>query len=149
MKKILGAFLGILVMWSVGQAQQIVLRVLMEDIPETWIIEELLPLFEKETGIRVEFEKMTYIGMHDKLVAQLLAPVNAYDLMEVDFIWAGEFPAAGWLEPLEPYVQRSGFDLSPYLPSMLDLVGYYQGKLYMIPMYSYTCLLYTSDAADE
>jgi len=146
MKKILGAFLGILVMWSVGQAQQIVLRVLMEDIPETWIIEELLPLFEKETGIRVEFEKMTYIGMHDKLVAQLLAPVNAYDLMEVDFIWAGEFPAAGWLEPLEPYVQRSGFDLSPYLPSMLDLVGYYQGKLYMIPMYSYTmALIYRTD----
>ncbi len=127
-------------------AQGVVLRALMEDVPETRIVEELLPRFERETGIRVEFEKVQYSAMHDKLVAQLLAPQSAYDLLQVDFLWAGEFPAAGWLEPLEPYVRQSGFDLSPYYPSMLDLVGYYRGTLYMIPMYNYAMgLLYRKD----
>jgi len=122
----------------------------MEDVPETHIIQQLLPDFEKKTGIKVEFEIVQYGAMHDKLVSQLLAPVSAYDFMEVDFLWAGEFPAAGWLEPLEPYVKRSGFDLSPYLPSMLDLVGYYQGTLYMIPMYNYAMgLIYRTDLLED
>lgn len=130
--------------------QQIVLRALMEDVPETRIIETLLPEFEKATGIKVEFEIMVYTGMYDKLVAQMLAPINAYDFIQVDFIWAGAFPALGWLEPLEPYVRASGFDLSPYLPSMLDLVGYYNGTLYMIPMYSYTmALIYRKDLLER
>ena len=134
-----------------GLAQaQVVLRALMEDVPETHIIQKLLPDFEKKTGIKVEFEIVQYGAMHDKLVAQLLAPESAYDFLEVDFLWAGEFPAAGWLEPLEPYVKKSGFDLSPYLPSMLDLVGYYQGTLYMIPMYNYAMgLIYRTDLLED
>ncbi|WP_243031727.1 extracellular solute-binding protein [Thermus altitudinis] len=131
---------------GLGLAQGVVLRALMEDVPETRIIEELLPEFQRQTGIRVEFEKVQYSAMHDKLVAQFLAPTNAYDFLQVDFLWAGEFPAAGWLEPLEPYVKASGFDLSPYFPSMLDLVGYYRGTLYMIPMYNYAMgLIYRKD----
>lgn len=143
-KRILALAAVSLAFWA--QGQKAVLRALMEDVPETRIIEELLPRFEAETGIRVEFEKVQYAAMHDKLVAQLLAPTNAYDLLEVDFLWAGEFPAAGWLEPLEPYVKASGFDLSVYYPSMLDLVGYYRGTLYMIPMYNYAMgLIYRRD----
>ncbi len=138
-------FLAATLVLGLAQAQ-VVLRALMEDVPETHIIQKLLPDFEKKTGIKVEFEIVQYGAMHDKLVSQLLAPESAYDFLEVDFLWAGEFPAAGWLEPLEPYIQRSGFDLSPYLPSMLDLVGYYNGRLYMIPMYNYAMgLIYRTD----
>ncbi|WP_119361292.1 ABC transporter substrate-binding protein, partial [Meiothermus luteus] len=134
------------VVMGLALAQGVVLRALMEDVPETRIIEALLPEFERATGIRVEFEKVQYSAMHDKLVAQLLAPESAYDFLEVDFLWAGEFPAAGWLEPLEPYVKASGFDLSVYYPSMLELVGYYRGTLYMIPMYNYAMgLIYRKD----
>lgn len=143
MRRVLALFAAVL---GVALAQGVVLRALMEDVPETRIIEELLPQFERETGIRVEFEKVQYSAMHDKLVAQLLAPQSAYDFLKVDFLWAGEFPAAGWLEPLEPYVKKSGFDLSVYYPSMLDLVGYYRGTLYMIPMYNYAMgLIYRKD----
>ncbi len=142
-------FLAATLVLGLAQAQ-VVLRALMEDVPETHIIQKLLPDFEKKTGIKVEFEIVQYGAMHDKLVSQLLAPESAYDFLEVDFLWAGEFPAAGWLEPLEPYVKRSGFDLSPYLPSMLDLVGYYQGTLYMIPMYNYAMgLIYRTDLLED
>ena len=128
----------------------VTLHVLMEDVPETHIIKELLPDFEKKTGIKVEFEIVQYCDMHAKLVPQLMSPNCQYDLLEVDNYWAGEFPAAGWLEPLEKYVERDKFDISVYLPSMLKMVGYYNGRLYMIPMYNYAMgLIYRTDLMND
>jgi multiple sugar transport system substrate-binding protein len=127
-------------------AAPITLHALMEDVPETTIIEAMLPEFQKETGITVEFQKLVYSDMHDKLVTQLTSSESFYNLLEVDFLWAGEFPAAGWLAELQPFVDKSKFDLKPFIPAMLDLVGNYQGKLYMIPMYNYSMgLIYRTD----
>ena len=128
----------------------VTLHVLMEDVPETHIIKALLPDFESKTGIKVEFEVVQYSDMHAKLVPQLMSPNCQYDLLEVDNYWAGEFPAAGWLEPLDDYVRRDNFDISVYLPSMLKMVGYYNGKLYMIPMYNYAMgLIYRTDMMND
>ena len=143
---LLAAGLAATLSTSAGAAET--LHALMEDVPETAIIEAMLPDFQKETGITVAFEKLGYPDMHDKLVAQLSGGESAYQVLEVDFLWAGEFPAAGWLEPLQPYVEKSGFDLAPFLPSMLELVGRHDGTLYMIPMYNYTMgLIHRTDLA--
>ncbi len=84
--------------------------------------------------------------MHQKLVTQLISNQSAYNVLEVDFLWAGEFPEAGWLADLQPFVDKSGFDLKPFIPSMMDLVGTHKGKLYMIPMYNYSMgLIYRTD----
>lgn len=131
---------------SVAFAQEITLRMLMEDLPETTIIQDLLPEFEAKTGIKVEFETILYTDMHAKLVPQLMSPECEYACLEIDNYWAGEFPAAGWLEPLEEYVKKSNFDLSVYIPSCLEMTGYYNGTLYMIPMYNYAMgLIYRTD----
>jgi multiple sugar transport system substrate-binding protein len=122
----------------------------MEDVPETTIIEAMLPDFEKETGIKVEFQKLVYSEMHDKLVTQLTGNASYYNLLEVDFLWAGEFPEAGWLADLQPFVDKTGFDLKPFIPSMMDLVGTHKGTLYMIPMYNYSMgLLYRTDLMND
>jgi multiple sugar transport system substrate-binding protein len=127
-------------------AEPITLRALMEDVPETKIIEAMLPDFEKETGIKVEFEKIGYGDMHDKLVAQLVSPESYYNLLEVDFLWAGEFPAAGWLADLKPFVEKSGFDLNAFIPSTLELLGHTKEQLPLIPMYNYSMgLIYRKD----
>ena len=84
-------------------ADPITLHALMEDLAETRIIEEKLPEFEKETGIKVEFQKLVYSDMHDKLVTQLTASSSLYNVLEVDFLWASEFPEAGWLTDLKPF----------------------------------------------
>ncbi|MCX5512590.1 ABC transporter substrate-binding protein [Kaistia algarum] len=131
-------------------ADTITLRALMEDVPETKIIEGLLPEFEKETGIKVEFEKIGYGDMHDKLVAQLVSPESYYNVLEVDFLWAGEFPAAGWLADLKPFVEASGYDLKPFIPSMLDLLGQTADQLPLIPMYNYSMgLIYRTDLLSD
>ena len=81
-----------------ARADQITLHALMEDVPESQIIEAMLPDFEKETGIKVEFQRLVYSDMHDKLVTQLTGRSSFYNVLEVDFLWAGEFPEAGWLD---------------------------------------------------
>ena len=119
------------------------INLLMEGVPDTFIIQDMLPEFEKETGIKVEFEVVNYAQMHAKLLPQLISKEGAYDAIVVDNYWAGEFPAGGWLEPLDDLVKKTPeIDLDNYVPSMLDMVGYYEGTLYMIPFYNYTMLLF-------
>ncbi len=140
------AILAALALTLPAKADPITLRALMEDVPETQIIEAMLPEFQKETGISVEFEKLAYGDMHDKLVTQLTGASSAYTVLEVDFLWAGEFPAAGWLTELTPLVEKSKFDVSPFIPSMLELVGRSKGGLYLIPMYNYSMgMIYRTD----
>ncbi|TIN44364.1 MAG: sugar ABC transporter substrate-binding protein, partial [Mesorhizobium sp.] len=61
-----------------------------------------------------------------------------YNVLEVDFLWAGEFPAAGWLADLKPFVEKSKYDLSPFIPSTLDLLGRTKDQLFLVPMYNYS-----------
>ena len=128
------------------RADSITLNALMEDVPESQIIEAMLPDFEKETGIKVKFQRLVYSEMHDKLVAQLTGSSSSYNVLEVDFLWAGEFPEAGWLADLKPFVDKSNFDLKPFIPSMMDLVGNHKGTLVMVPMYNYSMgIIYRTD----
>jgi multiple sugar transport system substrate-binding protein len=122
------------------------INLLMEGVPDTFIVQKLLPEFENETGIKVNFEVVNYAQMHAKLLPQLMANEGAYDAIVVDNYWAGEFPAAGWLEPLDDLARNTpSIELDKYVPSMLQMVGYYNGTLYMIPFYNYTMLLFYRD----
>ncbi|QNQ64465.1 extracellular solute-binding protein (plasmid) [Brucella sp. 6810] len=133
-----------------AHAETVTLRALMEDVPETHIIEKLLPDFEKETGIKVEFEKVGYGDMHDKLATQLVSPESYYNLLEIDFLWAGEFPAAGWLTDLKPLAERDKLDLSEFIPSTLDLLGRTDQAMPILPMYNYSMgMLYRKDLLDD
>ena len=46
----------------------VTLHMLMEDVPDTRVIETLLPEFTAATGIKVEMEIVQYLDMHQKLV---------------------------------------------------------------------------------
>jgi ABC-type glycerol-3-phosphate transport system substrate-binding protein len=124
-------------------AQAETINLLMEGVPDTFIIQDILPEFERETGIKVNFEVVNYAQMHAKLLPQLMSSKGAYDAIVVDNYWAGEFPAGGWLEPLDELAAKTAsIEMDKYVPSMLEMVGYYQGTLYMIPYYNYTMLLF-------
>lgn len=148
MKSILTVFFAVLLFAVPARAETI--RLLMETVPDTRYIEELLPEFEKQTGIKVEMEVISYIDMHSKLVPQLLAPKGSYDAIVVDFYWVGEFTKAGWLMSLEDLVKRDGFDTSAYVPKLMDLVGRVDGTLYMLPFYNYSmAVILRQDMIDD
>ena len=97
---------------AAGAARAETIRILMEAVPDTRYIQDLLPQFEEQSGIDVEIEAISYIDMHSKLVPQLISPQGSYDLIVVDFYWVGEFTKAGWLMPLDDLVARDGVDVS-------------------------------------
>ncbi len=150
----LGKIIGLavlLVVLTCGLSFAETINLLMEGVPDTFIIQEILPEFERETGITVNFEVVNYAQMHAKLLPQLMSKTGAYDAIVVDNYWAGEFPAGGWLEPLDQLAATTDeIELDQYVPSMLEMVGYYEGTLYMIPFYNYTMLLfYRTDLMED
>lgn len=148
MKRLLLA--GAVLLCGVGVAKAETVRILMETVPDTRYIQELLPEFKKETGIDVEIEAISYIDMHSKLVPQLIAPQGSYDAIVVDFYWVGEFTKAKWLMPLDDLVKRDGIDLGAYVPKLLDLVGRVDGVTYMLPFYNYSmAIIYRQDLIDD
>jgi len=133
---------------SIAQAQTI--RILMETVPDTEYIQELLPEFEAKTGIDVELEVIGYSDMHAKLIPQMIAGKGSYDAIVVDFYWVGEFTQAGWLSDLDPMIEADGVDLTRYVPKLLDLVGKVDGTSYMLPFYNYSMgLIYRQDLISD
>ncbi|MEO1020168.1 MAG: sugar ABC transporter substrate-binding protein [Pseudomonadota bacterium] len=133
---------------SAAQAQTI--NILMESVPDTRFVEELLPKFEAETGIDVEVEVVNYAEMHTKLVPQLVASSGSYDVIVVDFYWVGEFAKAGWLQPLDERIAADGFDTTVYFDSLQDLVGQVDGEQLMLPFYNYAMgLTYRRDLLED
>ena len=148
MKRFIAMF-GALVL-SAAAAKAETIRLLMETVPDTRYIQELLPEFEKETGIKVEIEAISYIDMHSKLIPQLIAPRGSYDAIVVDFYWVGEFTKAGWLMPLDDLVAKDGIDTGVYVPKLMDLVGRVDGTLYMLPFYNYSmAVIYRKDLLED
>jgi multiple sugar transport system substrate-binding protein len=148
MKSVLAVTTALMLTATVAKAETI--RILMETVPDTRYIQDLVPQFTEETGIDVEIEAISYIDMHSKLVPQLIAPEGSYDLIVVDFYWVGEFTKAGWLMPLDDLVAHDGVDVDRYVPKLMDLVGRVGGTLYMLPFYNYSmAVIYRQDLLDD
>jgi len=120
------------------------INIILETVPDTNYVVELLPQFEEETGIKVNAEVLTYVAMFEKLVPQLSVAQGqgAYDVIVVDKQWVGSFVGADWLLPLEDYIQKDEVDTSVYIPSLFEMLGEVQGTTYMLPFYNYAMGLY-------
>lgn len=144
MKRLLLAVALMLGVTCTARAETI--NILMETVPDTQFIKDLLPEFKAATGIDVEIEAISYIDMHSKLVPQLTTPSGGYDAIVVDFYWVAEFTKAGWLMPLDDLIQKDGVDTSVYVPSLMSLVGTVNGVTYMLPFYNYSMgIIYRKD----
>ena len=133
-----------------GTAEAQTINILMESVPDTRFVQEVLPQFTEATGIEVEVEVVNYAEMHTKLVPQLVAPTGSYDAIVVDFYWVGEFTKASWLQPLDERIAADNFDTSVYFDSLLNLVGEVDGTTYMLPFYNYAMgLTYREDLIED
>jgi len=134
-------------------AAEKVIRIYMEDMVETEYLEQILPEFEEETGIKVIIEKASYEVMHEKLVTVFTSAKGYYDVIIVDNPWVAEFAEAGWLIPLDDFLQEHPeLNVNDYLLSLWWTVGAYwkDNKTYMLPWYNYAlALMYRTDIVSE
>lgn len=80
-------------------------------------------------------------NMHDQLLNSLSSKSGEYDVISMDVVWAGEFAAAGYLEPLDTLIKDNG-----WLPTEFNAgsmaSGKYKGKNYVLPYFSDLGFLY-------
>lgn len=79
--------------------------------------------------------------IHDQLVTILGGQSSEIDVLNLDVIWPAEFAQAGFLLPLDRFIQEDGLDLSPYLEGGVD-AGYFNGQQWALPRYNNAGLLY-------
>jgi multiple sugar transport system substrate-binding protein len=106
--------------------------------------ESLIAEFSEETGIPVVL--MRQPTDTDQRRQSLLVPLKAGesdpDVFLMDIIWIGQFAASGWLEPLDAYMRRDAFDLSPFFTDIIDFADRFKGGIVAMPVYIDAGLLY-------
>ncbi len=68
---------------------------------ETKGLKAILPMWEKEKGVKVELVEFPYPQLYEKLVTTFQANAGTYDLLIADDPWMPKFGAEGWLTPLD------------------------------------------------
>lgn len=124
----------------------------------------LVPEFTRETGIKVEIDKMQYLRMHDKQLLEMGKPRGDYDVISYVVFWKAEYVKKGLLQPLHPYLAGAladpGYDLADIVPGYLENIGLVGGRkgylagagaqLYGIPFGAETSILaYRKDIFDK
>lgn len=72
-------------------------------------------------------------GDYKTQMATKIASHNVPDVFYVDASYALEWADKGYLEPLDPYIQQSGFDTSQFFDGYLSVFKGSDGKLYGLP----------------
>ncbi|PKM96247.1 MAG: ABC transporter substrate-binding protein [Firmicutes bacterium HGW-Firmicutes-1] len=107
-------------------------------------IQKVIEAFEVEyPQYDVEFANMTNDSaqMHDQLLNSLSASSGEYDVLAMDVVWAGEFAAAGYLEPVDTLLMDQGWKASDFNAGSMAS-GKYQGKNYALPFFPDLGFLY-------
>ena len=128
-------------------------------------VDKVLPEFTRETGIKVEVDKLAYLKMRDKQLLEMSKPEGDYDLVAYVVFSKTDFVAKDLIEPLAPYflnpeLSDPSYDAGDLIDVYVEnagLVGgrkgYLRGKtagLYGLPFGAETSILaYRKDIFDK
>lgn len=117
---------------------------------------KLLPEFTKETGIKVEVDKLAIGRLKEKQLLEMAKPQGDYDLVCYIVMWKGEYVAKNLVLPLEPFFANAqladpAYDIKDIIPIYLENLGLVGGpkgylagpgaKLYGLPYGAETSVL--------
>ena len=117
---------------------------------------KLLPEFTRQTGIKVETDRLAMARMKDKQLLEMAKPSGDYDLACYVVMWKGEYVKKNLVRELEPFFKNAALadpdydfkDLVPRYVENIGLVGGPKGylagpgaKLYGLPYGAETSIL--------
>jgi multiple sugar transport system substrate-binding protein len=93
------------------------------------------PLWEKETGCKINVVEVPTSEMFTKIMQEFRAGTGAYDALNVIPAWMPDLAQAGALEVLDPYVDKYGFrdELKKIAPTYRDNQMTVNNKIYGFP----------------
>jgi len=134
---------------AIAQTQSV--RVLTVGDPFQFSLRDLVPEFEAQTGIKVEFEGLGYDALQARLVSAFVSGTTDADVINVDQMWAGQYMDNGWIQPLDQFAKGdSVFNINDFVPEILHSLNTWRGQLATVPMASYTQgVLYKQSAFEK
>jgi multiple sugar transport system substrate-binding protein len=117
---------------------------------------KILPEFTKETGIKVETDKLAMGRMKEKQLLEMAKPSGDFDLGCYVVMWKGEYVAKNLIQPLDPFLTNAAladpkYDIKDIIPIYLENLGLVGGpkgylagpgaKLYGLPYGAETSVL--------
>jgi ABC-type glycerol-3-phosphate transport system substrate-binding protein len=120
-------------------------------------MKELLPDFEKVTGIEVQLHTTDIAKQHDRVMLDFSTGKHQYDLIMSPEVLSPELWTLGYVIPIDPYVENkedittpAWFDLDDLLKAYRDLHTDAAGNLYGIPLSGEVgILMYREDVFEE
>ena len=73
-------------------------------------------------------------AMKDALKTSLSAGSSDYDVISMDVCWAGEFAAAGYIQPIDEMIKNAGLRISDFNAGSMS-AGTYNAKTYALPFF--------------
>lgn len=80
-------------------------------------------------------------AMREQLITSLKAGSSEYDVLSLDVVWAGEFAAAGYIDPIDTYMKDSGLSVAQFNAGSMSS-GKYSAKQYVLPFFPDVGFLY-------
>lgn len=126
--------------------EPVVINFMADNRSELVKMQELLPAFEKENNIKVNWMQLQETPLRSKTGLELSSPSTDIDVIMVDFLFMNKYAKAGYLAPLDEYMgSDSTFRESDYQPPFIDAIKY-EGKQYAVPLYQdCNILVYRAD----
>lgn len=126
-------------------------RVLCVEDPFFFSLKAMIPDFEKETGIKVELESLSYDALQARLVSAFVAQTSDADVIAVDQMWLGQYLDNGWIVSLNDFIAKDAdIDLGDFLPEVLYSSNMWRGQIGTLPVAAYAQgVMYRKDMFDE
>lgn len=129
---------------KIHEGQSDVLRILMLDSAASYAVSTLLPLFEKQFGVKTEVDVVSYSEIYKLSTDKKYE--NDYDIIQLNTEWMNEIISSGMLLSLDEYKQELSETLNNYTEPILEQYSYRNHQLYGLPfMYDMQTLFYRTD----
>jgi multiple sugar transport system substrate-binding protein len=143
-----GLILALLLVVTVSQlaaAQSVVRALLVGGLDHQEVWETLIPIFEEETGVKVEWTSLPRDQLIVRATTMGQAESDYYDVYSTHFSYIPQFHT--FLEPLQLHFSQE--DLNDFAPSSLE-GSTMDGNIYMLPRYlDGRMLFYRTDLFEE
>jgi len=114
-------------------------------------IQKLIPEFEKETGIKIDWNVFSEPVLREKVIADLAAKTGTYDIFLLDAFLTTNYANAGYIIPLDELLltKKSKYYCEDFASVYLDALRY-NGKLWGLPYYGVVgIMMYRKDLFEE
>lgn len=114
------------------------IMIAMATHPSTEAFQKMADEFESLTGIKVKWDVMEEIYLHDKTLTEHAAGTGRYDVLMMDVCWIGEYAAKRVVDPLDSYLADpvatpDWFDYEDIVSAYRNGLGVYKDEVYGIP----------------